>query len=293
LNTQVTDYYPFGQEIPVSSQSDNQLKYNSKELQTEADLTWYDYGARFYDPVIGRWHSIDPMAETSRRWSPYTYCMNNPIRFIDPDGMNTSPYYDDQGNFLGVDEKGFAGEIYVTNKITFDANSINGVANSKTIQADGNTKLIGAANLPDEALSNVYTDVITKMDEVSSAEIFNNKVSIFNGKGSWDYKNGGMIYDGFNKPDNYPVAGHSDTEDGKHKITVGPDGHSELTTVENIQNALGVHEFVAHGKKDVPGGETKEHAKAYELQMAHPTWKNTTSEFKKAFIDRYYKYLNY
>jgi RHS repeat-associated protein len=113
LNTQVTDYYPFGQEIPVSSQSDNQLKYNSKELQTEADLTWYDYGARFYDPVIGRWHSIDPMAETSRRWSPYTYCMNNPIRFIDPDGMNTSPYYDDQGNFLGVDEKGFAGEIYV------------------------------------------------------------------------------------------------------------------------------------------------------------------------------------
>jgi RHS repeat-associated protein len=84
---QGTDYYPFGLEIPVSSLSDNKIKYNSKELQTEAKLNWYDYGARFYDPVLGRWHSVDPMAESSRRWSPYTYCMNNPIRFIDPDGM--------------------------------------------------------------------------------------------------------------------------------------------------------------------------------------------------------------
>ncbi len=51
---QGTDYYPFGMEIPVYGNSDNQLKYNGKELQTEAGLEWYDYGARFYDPVLGR-----------------------------------------------------------------------------------------------------------------------------------------------------------------------------------------------------------------------------------------------
>lgn len=70
-------------------------KYNGFEYQDELDLGWYDYMARNYDPALGRWMNIDPLAEMSRKTSPYVYALNNPVFFIDPDGMEADSFSND------------------------------------------------------------------------------------------------------------------------------------------------------------------------------------------------------
>lgn len=86
---QIADYYPFGMVSNLYESSiDNNYLYNGKELQDELGLDWYDYGFRYYDPTLGRWHVPDPLLEKYASLSPYQYVYNNPISFIDPFGLD-------------------------------------------------------------------------------------------------------------------------------------------------------------------------------------------------------------
>jgi RHS repeat-associated protein len=83
------DYYPFGKEHENANlmSSTNRWNFNGKEKQTVYGLNYLDYGARMMDVEIGRWFVIDPLAEKYYSISPYAYCMNNPLKYVDPTGM--------------------------------------------------------------------------------------------------------------------------------------------------------------------------------------------------------------
>jgi RHS repeat-associated protein len=92
------NYYPFGLthkgynnnvSANVNSAA-SKFKFGGKEYGEELGLDWYDVSARNYDPALGRWMNLDPLAEQMRRHSPYNFAFNNPIYFQDYDGMAPS-----------------------------------------------------------------------------------------------------------------------------------------------------------------------------------------------------------
>lgn len=120
------NYYPFGlihkgynESVGANANSLAELiGFTGKEHQNEAGLNWIDVTARNYDPAIGRWMNIDPLADDMRRHSPYNYAFNNPIYFIDPDGMAPiGQEMEEMNNFDGLGfESNYLASTVVNNR---------------------------------------------------------------------------------------------------------------------------------------------------------------------------------
>ncbi|MEQ8626122.1 DUF6443 domain-containing protein [Ekhidna sp.] len=169
--TQTNDFYPFGltfNSVNSEGTPKQRFLFNGKEHQDNTG--WFDFGARMYNPEIGRWHNIDPLAEKYFTLSPYSYVANNPVNAIDPDGRYiifinglrlttgandqlTSPYYTSGGlpfiystdvyNYWSTGDgetNGFGREVdlvsYYTNKYADDKTLFTSGSSTWTSQAD-------------------------------------------------------------------------------------------------------------------------------------------------------------
>ncbi len=120
---QDNNYYPFGMSTGEATNYfadaclENKYLYNGKELDDDLGVGWYDYGARCYDPQLGRFHTLDPLSENYSFQSPFVYGANNPIRFIDRMGMGPG---DPPGNR----------NFWISNTIGPTVNAINNKVNT-------------------------------------------------------------------------------------------------------------------------------------------------------------------
>jgi RHS repeat-associated protein len=271
-------YYPFGMQMSGLSQQNgtdmpNKYLYNGKELQDDFDLDWYDYGARFYDAQIGRWHVVDPLADDAPSWSPYNAMWNNPILNVDSDGCWANPVYGSDGTYKGDTKEGFTGEV-----IIYDGDKdFSGMSASellynesfdvKTQKGEANTYNIVRNELTGESKSKIWTHIASKME---GQQIYDETVSMS------DLTGGKIHYDG-NVNGSWTSSYALGT--GKGKIT-GSDKYSYETTVENIQSSIAVHEYYSHIKKN-QGDRYSSHRLAYKNVINYKAlWNKTTDAYK-------------
>lgn len=224
--------------------------------------------------------SIDPLCEKYYSISPYAYCFNNPVKFVDPDGR--SPYYTLTGQYLGTDVGGFSGQILIVpNKEIYLANVLSNVTTSDTY-------LIQDLSLAPEAVASIYTNILEQTG-YSTDMLVNNSVSVISDKGEFNSPSKGV-----NKNTDFLKTEFKSSKASKFKITIADNDYSKkmLRTVENAQNAIGDHEYTSHGKNKKRDSE-KNHHEAYEYQIDQPVFKQTTIDYQEIINSLYLLYLNH
>ena len=308
---QANSYGIWGEDLPTLSYSKPLWKVDNFKFTGKESLQgtgFIEFGARWYDNIVPRFTTIDPLSELSRRFSPTIYANNNPLRFIDPDGMQAmSPIYV-AGKFMGTDNQGFKGNPILMNSNNYSNLSIgqkdqitNGTLNHTDALKLGLTLGQKIDNL---ASSKGGSNVDSEVSEINS--VINHIVSKTEGTSDYspDKLHNGSVssaYDNYASIDNQRVFGKANdghtSEAFANRTNVNTitynlqswtggkeeEGSKHNPTVANLQNIY-VHEAGGHFKNGW-SNSSNEHAKVVKFQMNHSSWQQTTPIHKQWFTN--------
>ena len=277
---QVTHYYPFGGVMRESTNPGLQpYKYGGKELDRTSGLDAYDFGARMFFADRMQWGQMDPLCEKYYDVSPYEYCHNTPVNLYDLDGRDD--WYDKHGTFQNHFDNETDNIIIKRWEITltfgdFDFTVCGG-------------DYIENCLLTAEAYSNIFTDILSNMNDVDISCLHNDRVSvtIIEDDINW-LKIADRYNDAFKSGDCFAEIGRFGDKQNLTAYIFKDDAYKLdfFSTVSNIQNLLGAHEYIGHFKN---GYSDNEHDKIVNIQMNHPSWEKTTENFKKHYTTYYAK----
>ena len=162
MHAHIISYRPF---TTVSSPTD-MFTFSAKEKDTETGLSYF--GSRYYSSDLSIWLSVDPMSDKYPSLSPYSYCANNPIKLVDPNGEDVGDFFNDNGTFLGSDGKD-DGNIYIISQDIWD----------KYVECDENDNVTGV--LADPEYRDLYTNKPSQAS-LSEESVFS-IVSFYNSTG--------------------------------------------------------------------------------------------------------------
>jgi RHS repeat-associated protein len=229
-----TDYYPFGMEFgdsPLPLQEKE--RFNGMELEPNHGLNLLDYGARRHDPALGRFTTMDPLAEKYYAISPYVYCLNNPVKYVDPDGRDISFTYgykkDENGNYLKNKSGGY-NLIGVTMNVT-----------GKVINISSNSKVDMT-----EATSRISSQIESSFSGDVNGVKFSTNVNLFVANSMDDVAESDYVFAlaNFEKHQDEMLQGHANLAGGKVAFIDADYFTGPLDTgIGNVGPGTAAHEF--------------------------------------------------
>ena len=176
--TERNDYHPFGAvwqdaQKPVSP---NRYKFSGKEIQPNDRSPYLDFGARLYDPVSVIWTGQDQLSEKYHGISPYAYCANNPVKFIDPDGQK---WVDAKGNQVWANGKWtkYASNAQISAGISLRASETGRKQFDKLV--DSNTPIQVNLNTSDNSDQYGINELSIGITDGGKAEVVSSEITIY------------------------------------------------------------------------------------------------------------------